>query len=56
MNAVAEKNLSRIQREKRSKIQKAALEVFSEYGLRSATLDKIATACGLPKPNILYYS
>ena len=55
MNAVAEKNLSRIQREKRSKIQKAALEVFSEYGLRSATLDKIATACGLTKPNILYY-
>ena len=50
MNAVAEKNLSRIQREKRSKIQKAALEVFSEYGLRSATLDKIATACGLTKP------
>ena len=55
MNAVAEKNLSRIQREKRGKIQKAALEVFSEYGLRSATLDKIATACGLTKPNILYY-
>ena len=55
MNAVAKKNLSRIQREKRGKIQKAALEVFSEYGLRSATLDKIATACGLTKPNILYY-
>ena len=55
MNLVADKNLSRIQREKRSKIQKAALEVFSEYGLRSATLDKIAIACGLTKPNILYY-
>ena len=55
MNEVTEKNLSRIQREKRGKIQKAALEVFSEYGLRSATLDKIATACGLTKPNILYY-
>ncbi len=55
MNLAADKNLSRIQREKRSKIQKAALEVFADYGLRSATLDKIATACGLTKPNILYY-
>ena len=55
MNVVVEKNLSRIQREKRGRIQKAALEVFSEYGLRSATLDKIASACGLTKPNILYY-
>jgi TetR/AcrR family transcriptional regulator len=55
MNLAVEKNLSRIQREKRGKIQKAALEVFSEYGLRSATLDKIASACGLTKPNILYY-
>ena len=55
MNVVVEKNLSRIQREKRGRIQKAALEVFSEYGLRSATLDKIAAACGLTKPNILYY-
>ena len=55
MNVVVEKNLSRIQREKRGRIQKAALDVFSEFGLRSATLDKIASACGLTKPNILYY-
>ena len=46
---------TRIQREKRLLIQKAALQVFSEFGLRGATLDKIAEACGLTKPNILYY-
>ena len=49
------KNLSRIQREKRSIIKQAALEVFSIYGLRGATLDKIAVLAKLTKPNILYY-
>ena len=55
MNLIEKKTLSRIQKEKRSTIKKAALEVFSEYGLRGATLDKIAVASGLTKPNILYY-
>ena len=55
MNLIEKKTLSRIQKEKRSTIKKAALEVFSEYGLRGATLDKIAIASGLTKPNILYY-
>ena len=55
MTLTANKNLSRIQKEKRSTIKKAALEVFAEYGLRGATLDKIAIASGLTKPNILYY-
>jgi len=55
MTLAANKNLSRIQKEKRSTIKKAALEVFAEYGLRGATLDKIAIASGLTKPNILYY-
>ena len=55
MNLIEKKTLSRIQKEKRSTIKSAALEVFSEYGLRGATLDKIAIASGLTKPNILYY-
>lgn len=55
MSGSQPKTLSRIQREKRSAIQQAALDVFSIYGLRGATLDKIAQAAGLTKPNILYY-
>ena len=49
------KKLTRIQREKRNIIQIAALNVFSEFGLRGATLDQIAQKSGLTKPNILYY-
>lgn len=46
---------SRIQREKRSAIMAAALEVFAEHGLRGATLDKIAEAAGMTKQHVLYY-
>lgn len=46
---------SRIQRRNRSLILDAALDVFSQYGYRGATLDQIAEASGLSKPNILYY-
>ena len=55
MIEIAQTKQTRIQREKRLLIQNAALEVFSEFGLRGATLDKIAQTCGLTKPNILYY-
>ena len=55
MTKIVQIKQTRIQREKRLLIQKAALQVFSEFGLRGATLDKIAKACGLTKPNILYY-
>lgn len=46
---------TRIQREKRRAIFEAALDVFSEHGLRGATLEQIAAAAGLSKPNIVYY-
>ena len=46
---------SRIQRRNRKRILDAALEVFSQYGFRGATLDQIASEAGLSKPNILYY-
>lgn len=49
------KKPSRIQQRNRGKILDAALDVFSRHGFRGATLDQIADASGLSKPNILYY-
>ena len=46
---------TRIQRKNSQAILDAALEVFSQYGFRGATLDQIAEAAGLSKPNLLYY-
>ncbi|SFK85151.1 TetR family transcriptional regulator C-terminal domain-containing protein [Shimia haliotis] len=46
---------SRIQQRNRKIIMDAALDVFSRHGYRGATLDQIAEAAGLSKPNILYY-
>ena len=51
----AKKKLSRIQLKNRKRILDAALEVFSQHGYRGATLDQIAEAAGLSKPNMLYY-
>lgn len=47
--------LTRIQRRNREVILNAALEVFSTHGFRGATLDQIAKAAQLSKPNLLYY-
>ena len=49
------KKPSRIQLRNRRIILDAALDVFSQHGFRGATLDQIAEASGLSKPNILYY-
>lgn len=49
------KKPSRIQTRNRRLILDAALDVFSAHGYRGATLDQIAEAAGLSKPNILYY-
>lgn len=46
---------SRIQRRNRKSILEAALDVFSAQGFGGATVDQIATAAGLSKPNLLYY-
>ena len=46
---------TRIQRENREKILEAALDIFSTFGFRGATLDQIASAAGMSKPNLLYY-
>jgi TetR/AcrR family transcriptional regulator len=47
--------LTRIQREKQDLILEAALDVFSREGFRGATIDQIAEAAGMSKPNLLYY-
>ncbi|WP_375172703.1 TetR family transcriptional regulator C-terminal domain-containing protein [Pseudooceanicola sp.] len=46
---------TRIQRDKIATITEAALDVFSTYGFRGATVDQIAKAAKLSKPNLLYY-
>ncbi len=49
------KPATRIQQKNRAAILSAALDVFSQHGFRGATLDQIAAAAGLSKPNLLYY-
>ena len=46
---------TRIQAEKEEKILEAALEVFSRHGFRGSTIDQIAEAAEMSKPNLLYY-
>jgi TetR/AcrR family transcriptional regulator len=53
--AASRQNPTRIQRAKTEAILEAALEVFSTHGFRGATLDQVAEAAGLSKPNLLYY-
>jgi TetR/AcrR family transcriptional regulator len=55
MDQPARKPRTRIQTEKRELILEAALEVFSQHGFRGATIDQIADAAGMSKPNLLYY-
>ena len=50
-----ERPRTRIQKKNRETILDAALDVFSAEGFRGATLDQIAGAAGLSKPNLLYY-
>lgn len=46
---------TRIQQKNITAILDAALDVFSTYGFRGSTLDQVAKAAGLSKPNLLYY-
>lgn len=55
MDAKTQPRRTRIQTEKRERILEAALEVFSAHGFRGATIDQIAEAAGMSKPNLLYY-
>ena len=53
--SIAAPRRTRIQQEKRELILEAALDVFSTHGFRGATIDQIAEAAGMSKPNLLYY-
>ncbi len=55
MTQTPAKKPSRIQQRNRRAILDAALDVFSRHGYRGTTLDQIAEAAGLSKPNLLYY-
>ncbi len=46
---------TRIQQRNRMAILDAGLVIFSQFGFRGSTLDQIAEAAGLSKPNLLYY-
>ncbi len=54
-DGMSSKQKTRIQITNETKILKAALEVFAKDGFRGATLDRIASAADMSKPNLLYY-
>ncbi|MBC9245762.1 TetR family transcriptional regulator C-terminal domain-containing protein [Paracoccus sp. 11-3] len=51
----AETRFTRIQQKNRDAILMAALTVFSAGGFKGSTIDQIAEAAGMSKPNVLYY-
>lgn len=55
MTQTTPRKQTRIQKRNVALILEAALEVFSRFGFRGATLDQIAKEAGLSKPNLLYY-
>ncbi len=46
---------TRIQQENEERILDAALKVFSARGFSGSTIDEVAEAAGMSKPNLLYY-
>ncbi|MGP9805717.1 TetR family transcriptional regulator C-terminal domain-containing protein [Paracoccus sp. NSM] len=55
MTEAAPATMTRIQQKNRDLILEGALTAFSANGFRGATIDQIAKAAGLSKPNVLYY-
>lgn len=51
----SEKKSSRIREANEQRILAAALPLFAQYGFRGTTVDQIAQAAGMSKPNMLYY-
>ncbi len=54
-NNTAPKKRTRIQTQNEARIIAAALDVFSTYGYRGSTVDRIAASAGMSKANVLYY-
>lgn len=55
MGAIHGRRRTRIQAANEEKILAAALDVFSAESYGGATIDQIADAAGMSKPNLLYY-
>ena len=55
MDTAKPKRRTRNQTEMRERILEAALDIFAQHGFRGATIDQIAEAAGMSKPNLLYY-
>ncbi|WP_265499506.1 TetR family transcriptional regulator C-terminal domain-containing protein [Paracoccus beibuensis] len=55
MTDAATPPMTRIQQKNRELILQAALDAFSANGFRGATIDQIARAARMSKPNVLYY-
>lgn len=55
MEPKAPRKRTRIQQANERKIVDGALSVFSTYGYRGSTIDQIAEAAEMSKPNLLYY-
>ncbi|MBL4731864.1 MAG: TetR family transcriptional regulator C-terminal domain-containing protein [Rhizobiaceae bacterium] len=53
--AASTQRRTRIQKENEEIILESALEIFSTNGFRGTTIDQIAAAAGMSKPNLLYY-
>ena len=53
--AAPPKKPTRIQRERTEEILAAALDVFSRYGFRGASINQIAEVAGMSTPRLLYY-
>ena len=55
MSDDSQPRMTRIQKRNRELILEGALTIFAAHGFRGATIDQIAEASGLSKPNVLYY-
>lgn len=53
--AVSPKKPTRIQRERTEEILAAALDVFSKFGFRGASINQVAETAGMSTPRLLYY-
>lgn len=54
-NAGTRRKTTRIQRERSDEILAAALDVFSNFGFRGASINLIAETAGMSTPRLLYY-
>lgn len=53
--SVAAKPKSKITQKNETRIIQAAQEIFAQYGLHGATMDRVAQSCGMSKANLHYY-